>query len=322
MPILDSLRTWLRQYYGWLRFQDINREGWRNAWVRSRIVPQILRTAPVRTRPPDEGTASGAEVHVLLWDRDYLNGLWAAKSFYAASGVDWPLYWHQGGRLGALAKTRLRAHFPDSRLIDTATADGEVQAALDHLRLPTCWASRTKAFMLRKLIDPVVIGRAEYLLLLDTDILFFATPQEMLDTVADRTPISQFNRDIKSWYNITPADAKSRYGIDLLERINAGCGLVPRASIDLGLLEQLLADPDMHSIPWLTEQTAQALLASKFGVRHLPDTYLVATTPGLTTADGRPLIAKHYPGHPRRYLYQEGMPQVLSSGLLKPTRGG
>ena len=99
--------------------------------------------------------------------------------------------------------------------------------------------------------------------------------------------------------------------------VNAGLGLVRRAGMDFDLAEQLLADPDIMSTPWLTEQTLQALLASKYGIGLLPPTYGLSTGPGLLTADGARLVAKHYPGHPRPWLYQEGIPHVLRSGLLK-----
>jgi hypothetical protein len=256
-------------------------------------------------------------VHILVWERDYLNGLWAAKSFYAGAKVNWPLYWHQGGFLSVKAKRQLKTHFPDSLLLEADTADREVARLLDTRGLIRCRAARDKAFMLRKLIDPVLLGRTDYMLLLDTDVLFFRSPEEILTAVASGTTVSHFNRDVGYWYNITPEAAKQRHGIDLVPDLNAGLGLVPRANVDLDLIEQFLVDPDLLTEPWLTEQTLQALLASRYGVCHLPDTYNLSTSPGLATSDGRPFVAKHYPGHPRPWLYQEGMPHLLRLGLLE-----
>ncbi len=318
--MIDRLRCWLRDRPMWVKFQAVNREGWGNAWRRWQVTPRVLASPPVRTRSPDTSTAAPAEVHVLLWERDYLNGLWATKTFYAASGVDWPLYWHQGGPLSSRAVARLRKHFPDSRWIKAADADREVDAELGHRGLANCRTGRSKAFMLRKLIDPYLYGRADYLLLLDTDVLFFARPVELLDAVAERAGVSLYNRDRGYWYNLTPDAARDRYGIDLVPEINAGLGLVRRAGVDLPLLDRFLTDPDAFADPWLTEQTVQALLASKYGVRHLPDTYGLSTDRGLSTPDGSPLVCKHYPGHPRVHLYQEGMPHVLRSKLLENLR--
>jgi hypothetical protein len=257
----------------------------------------------------------------LLWERDYLNGLWATKTFYAASGVDWPLYWHQGGPLSERAVSRLHEHFPNSRLIRTDEADKYVTDKLLSAGLVNCQEGRSKAFMLRKFIDPILFGRADYLLLLDTDVLFFSRPNEILDAVAGQADVSLYNRDRGYWYNITADSARARYGIDLVPEINAGLGLIRRAGIDLDLVDQFLADPEIYAEPWLTEQTVHALLASKYGVRHLSEMYGLSTGTGLTTSNGRSLVSKHYPGHPHVNMYREGIPHVLTSGLLAVDEG-
>lgn len=313
--MIDRLRQWLRSRPAWVKFQAVNREGWANALRRKWVTRKILSTPPVHVRPPDAGPAA-AEVHVLLQQRDYLNGLWAAKTFYTVSGVDWPLYWHQGGPMLEWAIARLLEHIPGSCWIPAAEANHKVDAELARRRLTNCQAGRARAFMLRKLIDPYLFGHADYMLLLDTDVLFFAPPVEMIDSVAEHAGVNLYNRDRGFWYNITTATARDRYEIDLVPEINAGLALVRREVIDLPLVDRILADPELFAEPWLTEQTIHALLGSKYGMQHLPETYGLSTGPGLTTPDGRPLVCKHYPGHPRVYLYREGIPHVIRSGVL------
>jgi hypothetical protein len=319
--MLSVIRRAFRRSRVWVRFQELRREGWANVWRRWRVAPGILRTPPVRTRPPEGGTPAGCEVHILVWDRDHLMGLWAAKTFYAAAGVDWPLFWHQGGPLSPKAAGRLRGHFPDSRLMTMDAADRAVNAALDAAGLAHLRAARAWAFMLRKLVDPVVFGRARHLLLLDTDVLFFARPAELLGAVAEASPVGVFNRDLKDWYTVTSEFARERFGIELPDRLNAGFGLVPRATIDLERADRwLAAAPELLSEPWLTEQTIQALFAGVNGVRFLSDAYRLSSEPGLTAADGRGLVAKHYVSHPRPLMFREGIPHVLRSGLLGSLR--
>jgi hypothetical protein len=86
------------------------------------------------------------------------------------------------------------------------------------------------------------------------------------------------------------------------------------------MLEEFLGDPDLLATPWLTEQTLHALCAGRLGVDFLPDEYLVSTEPGLQTPDGRDLVAKHYPSHPRRYLFAEGIPHLERQGFLDSLR--
>jgi len=235
--------------------------------------------------------------------------------------MNWPLFWHQGGPLSSRAMDYLQGHFPDSRIVRSADADQNVNAELGQRGLLNCQIGRAKAFMLRKLIDPYFYGYADHLLLLDTDVLFFSCPTELINAATDRVSVNLYNRDRGFWYNITPEAARDRYKIELLPQINAGLSLVRRRVIDLPLVDRFLADPDMLAKPWLTEQTIQALLGSRYGMQYLPETYGLSTGPGLSTSDGRPLICKHYPGHPRPYLYQEGMPRVLQSGLLSGRKG-
>ena len=312
------IRQIVRRSRTWVGFQELRREGWGNVIRRWRTAPKILRTRPVRTEPPEHADPAGCEVHVLVWDRDHLLGLWAAKSFYATAGVEWPLFWHQGGPLSARTADRLRAHFPDSRLVTADVADQTVNARLDALGFPNLRSARSQAFMLRKLVDPVLLGHSRYMLLLDTDVLFFAQPTELLDAVAGNSSVGVFNRDQKSWYTITPQLARERLGIELPERLNAGLGLVPRALLNLTRAEHwLAAAPELLSETWLTEQTIQALYAGLNGVRFLPETYVLSTEPGLATADGRGLVAKHYASHPRPLLFREGIPHVLRGGILE-----
>jgi hypothetical protein len=312
------MRSVARKSRWWVQFQDLRRVvGPRLAWDRWRLARKVLKTPPVRTDPvhPD-GPPPDCEVHVLTWQRDYVNGLWAAKSFYRSAGVRWPLVWHETGVLSPKARRRLADHFPDARLLTAKEADDRVSRFLSERGLSHCLACRDKSFMLMKLIDCLALSRAKYLLLLDTDVLFFAPPRELLDAVRAGEPAALFNRDSKSWYNLTPAAARERYGVELVEQVNAGLALVRREDWRLDLIDRYLSDPDILSVPWLTEQTVQALMGSQLGMKFLPPTYLCSVEPGLETPDGVPLTAKHYPGYPRPHFYREGIPAVLRSGLL------
>jgi hypothetical protein len=278
-----------------------------------------LKTAPIRTDPVNpDGPPPECEVHVLTWERDYISGLWAAKSFYRSAGVRWPLVWHETNTLSPTARRRLADHFPDSQLITSTEANDRVGRLLTERNLSHCATCRSKSFMLMKLIDCLVLSRARYLLLLDTDVLFFARPQELMDAVRTGDSVALFNRDSKTWYNLTPAVARERYGVDLVEEINAGLALIRREDWRLDLIDRFLADPDILSDPWLTEQTTQALMASQIGMRFLPPTYLCTVEPGLETPDGTPLVAKHYPGYPRPLFFREGIPHLLRSAAARP----
>jgi hypothetical protein len=257
------------------------------------------------------------EVHILTWDRDWQMALWAAKSFYHFSTVDWPLVWHEGGSLHLKNREVLLKHFPQSTVLPAEQATRSVEAELLRGGYLRCLEARRRSFMLMKMIDCVVLSNAPRLLLLDSDVLFFRKPEELVQAGTSPTKVNLFNRDAGSWYTISHEAANERYGIDLIPELNAGLGVIRRESLPLTMMEYFLGDPDILSEPWLTEQTLQALCGSKVGVRLLPDTYVVSQRPGLTTSEGCLLVAKHYAGSIRHRLYEEGMAHLIRTGFLE-----
>jgi hypothetical protein len=242
--------------------------------------------------------------------------LWAAKSFYSKAGVTWPLVWHQGGPISPSGRLALAMHFPDSTFLSRAEADTRVEWELAARGLLHCRRARRRSFMLLKLVDCLLLSRADYLLLLDSDVLFFDKPTLLLDAVRTGQPDALFNRDSRSWYSLAPEVARARYGVEPLPELNAGLGLIRREAWPIDLVERYLADPDILREPWLTEQTANALLAAGANTALLPDTYACSTSPGLTSTSGHSLVAKHYPSHPRPLFFREGIPHLCQLGHL------
>src|SRR5437870_1890354 len=82
------------------------------AWYRDIIRPRILRTSPLT------GTIDQAcEIHVLTSAQDWLNLIWAIKSFYVVSGRKYALCIHDDGTLVLEHLETLRTQFPDARII-------------------------------------------------------------------------------------------------------------------------------------------------------------------------------------------------------------
>jgi hypothetical protein len=150
---------------------------------------------------------------------------------------------------------------------------------------------------------------AERVISLDSDVLFFRRPAELIDPPA-RTNV--FNLDCGYWYSLSADDLAARFGVRPVERLNAGLSCIWRESVDFGFVERCLADPALRGGGWLTEQTVHALNSTRYGVAHLPDTYHVG--PGGPTVEG--LVCKHYPGPVRRLLYEEGMRHLVAVDFL------
>jgi hypothetical protein len=289
-----------------VRFQELNREGWLRAWQRRTVQRRIQATPPVRT------AATGpAEVRILTWRRDWVNQLWALKTFYHFAEVDYPLYIHDGG-LDRGQGERLLAHFPNARFVAADESLNRVTKVLTERRLAHCLEFRRQNPFGVKLIDYFAFSTADRVLSIDSDILFFRRPDELLDT--DGGPRkNRFNRDVRDWYCLDPERLDELLGIRPPAGVNAGLSLIWRESVDLSFVEHCLARMKMPAHHWLTEQTIHAVNSKAYGMDLLPDTYCV----GIGPLPDDQLVCKHYPGPYRPQMYAEGMKRLIRAGFLE-----
>ena len=308
---IERLRQAVRAVPAYVALRRWQREGFVRAYRRVQLWRKVLATPPVRTAPR---SANAVEVHLLCYRLDYLAALWTVKTFYHTSGVDFPLVIHISGPAGRRLLDRLRAHFPDAALIPQTQADREVERRLTvggFTRLAA--ARRSSAFML-KLTDFPLLASGTTVLGLDSDVLFFAQPRELLEHAARPGRGYLFQKDPQSTYNLSETTALQDLGIRLAPRVNTGIIVYPRELPDLAAFERYLAHPEAAQPTGYIEQTLFALHASELGAAaYLPDSYLIDLRPDLPHAA---LTARHYAGQSRPLLTTEGMPHVLGAGLL------
>lgn len=314
----SGLRSWLnaRPWYG--RFRRMQRTGFvRSArwWLRERW---ILQSPPVRTQPVGRDKAA-CEVHLLTWAGDWRLALWAAKSFYHFSGVDWPIVFHDGGGLTAAAGQQLLRHFPDARLIGWEEASALIEPRLLQAGLEDLVRARRAKVLMRKLVDVFVLAQAATIVWFDPDSLFVGPPTELI-RLADAGPDRLWlTRDSHSMYSVTPEMAMEWFGSPLPEHLNSGLGVARVDAVDFEFLNRVFAPgrvpADRDHFP---EQTGFALLAGRHGVGVLPPEYTVAT--GTPPLDIRALglASRHYVGPVRHLFYEEGIPYLVrETGLLR-----
>lgn len=288
-----------------MRFQEINREGWIHALRRVRIEGDILRTRPLRTARQGK-----LEVRLLTWRRDWINSIWALKSFYYYAGVDYPLRIHDGGLLNGQAAA-LREHFPDAEIITAQEGDRRVEAILRERDLQRCLAYRRRNVATRKLFDFFLLSQADRIITIDSDIFFFQRPQRLLAGVGQKKNL--YLEDGAYFYSMSLDELETAFGIRPPPRINSGLSLVARSSIDFPSIEEYLKNTRLAADTWVTEQTLHALCAARFGVELLPGSYRISDQAGIA-AD---MVCKSYAGTARTLLCEEGMPALKSRGLLE-----
>jgi hypothetical protein len=303
-PGAAILRAWLRRRPWWIEFQAINREGWRAAWRRVWTQRAILPTLPMLT-----DTTGPEEVRVLTWKRDWISLIWALKTFYVFSGARFPLYIHDGG-LRDENKSALMSHFPNAVLVSREEADSRVEKILTARKLSRCILYRRRNPTTLKLFDFFLLSSARRIITIDSDILFFRRPAELIDAAC---PPNRYNQDESCYYTLSLEELHRRFGVLPVSHINSGLSRIARESIDFDAVERFLQDDDLFANQWVTEQTLHALCLASRPPELLPARYLVSTKPGLAPD----LVCKHYPGTGRHLLYDEGMRYLTDVGFCR-----
>ncbi|MCG8467733.1 MAG: hypothetical protein MJB57_05910 [Gemmatimonadetes bacterium] len=208
--------------------------------LRSSLVRRLLLTKDepryrsiLHTRPRELSARDGPELHMLTSEADLLRALWALKSFFHFSKLAPRLCIHSDGSLRDTSIEALRAHFPGCRV---ATGE-EVPGALSEY--PMCRFFRRRHVLARKILDVLLVARSEYLLVMDTDVLWFGESDQIRACVRSRMPFHM--RAVHDAYARNSAFLRRYCGLDPAPQVNTGMiGFDHAESFDLDFLENAL----------------------------------------------------------------------------------
>ena len=281
------------------------RQGLRVAYYRDGVRHRILALPPVT---PEEDRR--CEIHVLTSDDDWLNLIWALRTFQKKTGRNYALCIHDDGSLKPRAMGILRTTFPHARIISRSVSDARMEELL--AAFPRCRKLRASNKLSLKVFDFAAFLEADRMILLDSDILFFDRPTALLAALDDPTfTLNTLNKDWSDGYTIDLATTRPLLDFECPSRINSGLGLIYKNSLRLDWTEQFLALPDILSHSHQIEQTLIALCCARFGFQMLPSEYDVRPGP----RDPRD-PCRHYAGPMRPLMYREGMRELVENGFL------
>ena len=281
------------------------RDGLRAAYYRDAVRPRIL-AAP----PPDPPEDRSCEIHVLTSADDWLNLIWALRTFERACARRYALCIHDDGTLGPDASAKLRSAFPHARLISRAESDARLAQML--APFPRCRDLRATNTLALKVFDFAAFLEADRMILLDSDILFFDKPAALLAALHDpHFTKNTLNKDWREGYTIDLAATRPLLDFDLPPLINSGLGLIHKTSLRLDWIEEFLMLPGILSHTHQIEQTLIALCSAKFGFQMLPAEYDVHPGSRHPSAPSR-----HYAGPMRPLMYREGIRDLVEKGFL------
>lgn len=286
----------------WQLRRDIKR-GWNASYHDYQTLPLIEGW----TWPFWGEASAGVPVHILTGAKDWRLAAWALASFFHATEVAWPIVVHDDGSLPERAREKLSELFEGCRIISRPEADERMSRELR--AYPYCLDYRNTHPLALKIFDMPQFATEERFIALDSDVLFFKRPKEIIDWAqGPAVRDCWFNEDVSESALISANEAREELNVKLWSRVNSGLCLLSRSAIDFDLCDRALATTSiLRGHIWRVEQTLFALCASRNGRGGLlPKTYEVT----LKRNASKDSIARHYVGAVRDRFYGEGLKRL------------
>ncbi len=275
----------------------------------------ILRAEPLRCDPE-----AALEVHTQVCARDWLNCLWSIRSFAHFVPGPFRLVVQIDRTVDAKTEAVLRRHFPGAIFQPVEPVPAAVTAFFAE-RYPALYALRCDPAYstMPKVTDSYLLRRNGTIVTIDPDILFFASPTELLNGIPAGAPyfsalnLPKFPTDPKGAYCVEADELGAKFGISFPISFQFGLGLLDYSKWDWDRIEEIARGLTFdRNRGLLTDQTLFAIMSVLAGQNPLPiDRYAVAPVPSL---EG--VVARHYYGHTRDLLYKEGIPALIRKGIV------
>jgi len=284
-------------------------------WYRSVITKRILATQPVIC-----DRACSYELHTLTFDQDLLATLWSLKTWYHYSGTRPALVIYAGGPLSAKSEAILRKHFPSCKIIGRRIFNIKMIDFLNSYKLSLRHSIMPSFYCALKLFGPMCFAQAHSVLYIDSDILFFRKPVELLGHIERQAPC--FNSDYQNAYALAPECIEKILPVKLQHKVNAGLFHISRKDL-AGRLEMVETYfegiPAVDQTSWTInrhEQTLNAIILSQAGAARLSSAYQISRTPVTDTT-----ASHHFVNDGSRPdFYRNGIRRLVSDKFLEATR--
>jgi hypothetical protein len=217
------------------------------------------------------------EVHMLLNHARILEGAWALYSFHRTFELSVRTVIHDDGTLSDTDIALLQSIFRPLTIWRRATADAICNTRLMELGFERLVRLRKAHVFGLKLVDPVLLGETSSIVLLDSDILFFNQPTELLRAAVTGSAV--YSVDTLDSYCLPNQTMSAFVGESTIHRCCAGLLGVDRTQVDLSRWNDYLSAPEFWnhdgSADYHAEQTLWAMELTRLGAGALPCSYAI-----------------------------------------------
>lgn len=303
-------------YYKWYYFQGGRKN---SAYQRESLRLQKASERELhRLKPIAIPEQSQTEIHLFCGNKQAVMAIWGLWSFYHFAGADYAAFVHTDGTLTSEDAERFHHSFPNIHLVDAKWEEQRFQTILAGPDFARTRQFRDEDFFGRKLLHPHLSEHGKIIFLLDTDIVFFGRPTEVIESFNRAATLGQVaaGLDVRNSYVADPQAIRERLGVKIADRLNCGMMVVPKFTRDdFLLIERSLRgfNPEWFN-SYFCEQTLDAIVAGERGWTPFSDRY------PLGRGDPERSIAIHYASGLRQRMFTEGVPRLLAiaEGKAKP----
>lgn len=268
-----------------------------NHYKQTKIKYQALGTPSIITNP-----SSKIQVSLTTSYADYPLAILAVKSLFLLSQKKLSVMIVDDGTLRKKDISNIKKHLIKARVVKDKLIEkrvkkkfGEKSEIFKNINLP----------YIRKKVVPWLFSNKEKVLFLDSDILFFQRPREVIEWMEDKFD-SFYIQDFQDSYFLSNIECLNYFKVRPAPKVNSGLLGIRKSEMDMQLLERLIKLHRSLSVyrP-LQFQVFFAILFSlnkRSKVLKLPKSYLVSLEGSYKTSK---LIARHYVRPVRHKIYKD-----------------
>ena len=245
-------------------------------------------------------------LHMICQEEDITMAAWAIKSFLKYSELCPKIIIHDDGTITKNSARMLESRFSNLKVLFKSEALKMIEASKDFKRIKEISAHGHKVLM--QFIDIFLLSDTSKVMLMDSDILFFNKPQEIIDFVNGQTDCDALVSKQPGSYDLMVSDDYiNKYHI--YERragfMNSGMIIFNKTSISPDKFYEFFNNTKKNYDDYFLGMSGWGCLISQINYKFLPeDKYILKGRPTKDT------IMKHFTG-PRRYeMFAYGIDMV------------
>jgi hypothetical protein len=171
--------------------KSLIKRGW-NYFIFERFSAKVSQLKPspslyeeiFKTKPFIVPQQCNVELHMLVCKKDFLRSFWSLKSFLYYSGISPRLVIQNDGTLTSEMIELYKEHFP--HCIVNTNNDDQIRDALTGY--PMCQFFLGHHAIAKKLLHPLLLSRSDYVMIMDSDILWFKQSKAIANCVKKGLP--------------------------------------------------------------------------------------------------------------------------------------